>query len=176
MDKTKEYDQTIVDKIARLINPEYLDKAELKLQIKTDNTNSIRIALENNLWRNDLVKGNSFFANIKSSGKNPYINFKSNYAFQFKKINIEYTSNITEKNAELIRISLPVFLEHLENASGEFIEILNEMFLRNISFPEFGCCSKQPECEKAGKCLHSDQLYATACQYQKLMKRTGKFE
>lgn len=176
MEKTREYDQMIVDKIAKLIKPEYLDSAELKLQIKTDGSNSIRIMLGNNPWRNDVVKGNAFFANIKSSGKTPYINFKENFAYQFRKLGIECTANQTEQKAEFIRISLPVFMEHLYNPSEDFIKLINKIFLRNISFPEFGCCSKYAECEKAGKCLHVDQLYATACQYQKLLKRTGKFE
>lgn len=176
MEKTREYDQIVVDKISRLIKLGFLDSAKLILQIKTDNSNSIRITVENNPWRNGVVKGNSFFANIKSSGKNPYMNFKNSFAYSFRKIGIDCTANKTEQKAELIRISLPVFMENLNNPSDEFIKLINNVFLKNISFPEFGCCSKYTECEKAGKCLHSDQLYATACQYQKLLKRTGKFE
>lgn len=176
MEKTKEYDQMIVDKIAKLINPDWLESSALKLQIKTDNSNSIRVAIKNNPWRNGVVKGTPFFANINSSGKNPYINFKESFAYHFRKLGIECTANKTEHKNEFIRISLPVFIEHLNNPSDVFINLVNTVFLKNISFPEFGCCSKYAECEKAGKCLHIDQLYATACQYQKLLKRTGKFE
>lgn len=176
MEKTKEYDLMIVDKIAKLINPDWLESSALKLQIKTDNSNSIRVAIKNNPWRNGVVKGTPFFANINSSGKNPYINFKESFAYHFRKLGIECTANKTEHKNEFIRISLPVFIEHLNNPSDEFINLVNTVFLKNISFPEFGCCSKYAECEKAGKCLHIDQLYATACQYQKLLKRTGKFE
>lgn len=176
MENTREYDQMIVDKISKLIRPEFLDEASLKLQIKSDNSNSIRIFLENNPWRNGMIKGNRLFANIKSSGKNPYILFKERFDYKFNKLKIEYSANKTEQKNEFIRIDLHTFLEHLDDPSEEFIKLINEIFSKNISFPEFGCCSKWEKCEKAGKCLHIDQLYATSCQYQKLLKRTGKFE
>lgn len=176
MEKTKEYDQQILNKIARLIKPEYLESAKLELMIKTDNSNSIKITVENNPWRNGVIKGNTFFMNIKSGGKDPYINTKDCFAYDFSQIGIESTANKTEQKNEYIRINLCTFIEHLDNPSEKFIDLINKMFLKNISFPEFGCCSKYIECEKAGKCLHADQLYATACQHQKLMKRTGKFE
>lgn len=41
MEKTKEYDQQILNKIARLIKPEYLESAKLELMIKTDNSNKM---------------------------------------------------------------------------------------------------------------------------------------
>ena len=163
MEKNKEYDQQIVNKIARLIKPEYFESAGLELMIKADNSNSIRITIENNPWRNGVIKGNSFFANIKSGGKTQYINVKDIFAYNFSEIGIESTANTTERKSEYIRINLHTFIKYLDNPSEKFIDLINKMFLRNILFQEFGCCSKYEECEKAGKCLHSDQLYATAC-------------
>lgn len=75
-----------------------------------------------------------------------------------------------------ININLHDFIVYLNDPTDEFIKILNRIFTSNILFHEFGCCSKYEDCEKAGKCLHIDQLYALGCQYKKVLKRTGKFE
>lgn len=178
LSKTLEYGYAcqVTDKIFLLVDKSYTGSSKTVVNMNSDSVNTISIIIDNNLWRNGLIKGNKFFGKIKTSGKNPYIIFKDIFAYQFSNINIAFSANKTEQKAELIRISLPVFMEHLDNPSDDFIKLLNSIFLRNISFPEFGCCSKYTECEESGKCLHADQLYATACQYQKLMKRTGKFE
>lgn len=178
LNKTLEYGYAcqVADKIFLLVDKSYTGSSKTVVNMNSDSLNTISIIIDNNLWRNDLINGNKFFGKIKTSGKSPYIIFKEIFAYQFSSINIDFSANKTEQKAELIRISLPVFMEHLDNPSDDFIRLLNRIFLRNISFPEFGCCSKYSECEKAGKCLHADQLYATACQFHKLMKRTGKFE
>ena len=176
MEKTRDYDQKIVDKITSLIDKKYLVEACLTLQIKADASNSIRILIDNNPWRNGAIKGDSFFASIKSSGKEKYINFKSMYAHLFNLVGVQTTQNQTEKNLELIRIDLHLFTSFLDAESEKFKSLMNEIFIGNISFSEFGCCSQYAECEKQGKCLHTDQLYATACQWQKNLKRTGIFE
>ena len=178
LSKTLEYGYAcqVTDKIFLLVDKSYTGSSKTVVNMNSDSVNTISIIIDNNLWRNGLIKGNKFFGKIKTSGKNPYIIFKDIFAYQFSNINIAFSANKTEQKAELIRISLPVFMEHLDNPSDDFIKLLSSIFLRNISFPEFGCCSKYTECEESGKCLHADQLYATACQYQKLMKRTGKFE
>ncbi len=176
MEITQEYDQKIVDKISNLIKPEYLNKAKLILQVKSDSSNSIRIILENNPWRNGVVKGNSFFANIKSYGKITYINFKNEYAYYFTILGIKYTANKSEITSEYIRIKLSDFIDLLEEPTADFINMINEVFLNNISFPQFGCCSKYEKCKEQGECLHIDQLYATACQWQKHIKRTDKID
>ena len=91
-------------------------------------------------------------------------------------MNITYSNNSSEQNEDMIRIDLSDFTALIDNPTDDFIKAVNLMYLNGISFPEFGCCSKYKECEQAEKCLHIDPLYATACQYQKLMKRSGKFE
>ncbi len=168
MEKTKEYDKRIINRISSLIDEKYLVGARLELQIKADASNSIRTVIDNNPWRNDAIKGDSFFASIKSSGKEKYINFKSMYAHLFNLVGVQTTQNQTEKNLELIRINLDLFNSFLDTGSDDFVNLLNHIFVNNVSFSEFGCCSKFAECEKQSKCLHVDQLYATACQFKKM--------
>ena len=175
MKKDIETEQQIVDKITALIKPENLHLAKILLQENKGN-DSIIIKLQNNPWRNGVIKGDLLFAKIKTGGKVQYINIKDKFSFWMNKMNVEYTSTKTEQKADMIRIDLSDFTVLLDNPTDDFIKAVNLMYLNGISFPEFGCCSKYKECEQAEKCLHIDPLYATACQYQKLMKRKGVFE
>lgn len=175
MVNTQEFDQQIVDKISSLIIPDYLQTAKLLLQVNKQE-NSIIIRIDNNPWRNSISSGDILFCRIKTTGDIHYFQFKKAFASDFQKNNISYSANKTELNNDMIRISFSDFTTALDNPSDDFKKLMNKVFVYNISFTKFGCCSKWEECQKAGKCLHSDQLYATACQYQKLLKRTGKFE
>lgn len=175
MEDTKDFDQQIVDKISSLIIPEYLKTSKLLLQVNKQE-NSIIIRVENNPWRNGVSSGDMLFCRIKSNGKINFFQFKKAFAEDFEKINISYSANNTESKNDMIRIPFSDFTNALDNPSDDFKALMNKVFIYNISFTQFGCCSKYDECEKAGKCLHCDQLYATACQFQKLLKRTGKFE
>lgn len=170
------YGQQIVEKIKLFIKPEYEKSSDLVLNLNSGSIHSAMITVENTPWRNGIIKGDLLFAKIKADGKSKYINFKSSLAYLFEQMNIEYSANSTEQKSDLIRIDLDVFMSQLNNPTKDFQKIMDMAFLGAISFNEFGCCSKYAECEKTGKCQHTDQLYATACQYQKLMKRTGKFE
>lgn len=170
------YGMQIIEKIAALLSPIYTEHANLSLNLNSGNIHSAVITVENNLWRNGIIKGDLLFAKLKTNGKNRYINFKSSLAYLFKSINLDYSANNTEEKNGLIRIDLDNFMLQINNTTKEFQRIMDTALLRAISFNEFGCCSKYAECEKAGRCMHVDQLYATACQYQNLMKRTGKFE
>lgn len=174
--KEIEKEQKIVASIISLINDKYLDKATITLQENKSEKDSIIIVVENNPWRNGVIKGDLLFSRVKTGGKVQYVHFKKTYSHLFDKLRVSYTSNKSERDEGMIRIALSDFCNLLDHPTEDFIKSLNYMYLNNISFSEFGCCSKYADCEKAGKCLHTDQLYATACQYQKLMKRTGKFE
>lgn len=170
------YGKQIMEKIIPLIKQKYTQNACMDIVRKTGSENSIVIRLGNNPWRNGLIKGDIIFCIIKADGTEPYILFKNKYSKYFDDLGIVYTSNTTEKSMDMIRMSLYDFKKELDNPTEKFIQFINEIYISNIAFPQFGCCSKHMECTKAGKCLHIDPLYATACQYQKMMKRSGKFE
>lgn len=176
MNKDLEMEQQIVDKITALIKPEYLHNAKLDLQINKREKDSIIIIVGNNPWRNGVIKGDMLLCRVKTCGKIKYVQVKKKYSTLFNKMNITYSNNSSEQNEDMIRIDLSDFTALIDNPTDDFIKAVNLMYLNGISFPEFGCCSKYKECEQAEKCLHIDPLYATACQYQKLMKRSGKFE
>lgn len=44
-----------------------------------------------------------------------------------------------------------------------------------ISSSSFGCCSRYKECSNAKKCLHTNLLYATGCQYRKNLEMGNIF-
>lgn len=176
METTKEYDQMIVDKITALIYPKYLTEAKVELMVCKNATNNIKVSFGVNPWRYGLTKGAMPFASINSSAINPSITFFGKFSEDFSKLGMNYTEEKTYTVRTCINVDLQNFITHLNNPTDEFVKIINRIFISNVSFPEFGCCSKYSECEEAGKCLHADQLYATACQFHKLMKRTGKFE
>lgn len=176
MKKELDVEHTIVNQITSLIDIKYLEHASLHLKENKGDKDSIIISVENNPWRNDVIKGNMLYGRIKTSGKAQYVQISSRYSSILDEINIAYTSNKTEQNEDMIRLGLSDLNALLSNPTELFIEVINFMFINSISFAEFGCCSKYAECEKQGKCLHTDQLYATACQLQKHLKRTGKIE
>lgn len=176
MEKTREYDQIIVDKIVKIIKPEYLNEAKIELAVHKNATNSIKVSFEVNPWRYGFIKGDSYFASINSSGDNPSITFYGAISHGFSELGMNYTNEKKFTVRDCINVDLHNFMSHLNNPSAAFIKLINNVFISNIFFNEFGCCSKYADCEKAGKCLHVDQLYATGCQYKKVLKRTGKFE
>lgn len=69
MERTRDFDQQIVDKLANFINPDYLSTAKLLLQVNKVE-NSIVIRIDNNPWRNGVIKRDIVFARIKSTGDN----------------------------------------------------------------------------------------------------------
>ena len=170
------YGKQITEKIIPLIQPQYKQGAYTDINRNVGGENPIVIRLDNNPWRNGLIKGDIVFAAVKFGKEQQYMLFKKKFSCYFDKLGIKCTSNTTEKEKDMIRVNLPDFKSLLDSPTEEFIKIINDMYIGNISFPEFGCCSKHMECTKADKCLHLDSLYATACQYQKMMKRSGKFE
>lgn len=176
MKKDLEKERMIVDRISEFIIPDYLNNAELQIQENKDAKDSIIIKIGNNTWRNGVIKGDMLFGRIKTGGKAEYLQIKNRYSHIFNKLKVELTSNKTEQNEGMIRIKLSDFCGLLTAPTELFVKTLNSIYIDNISFAPFGCCSKYAECEKEGKCLHCDQLYATACQWQKYLKRTDKFE
>lgn len=169
MERTRDFDRQIVDKLANIINPDYLSTAKLLLQVNKAE-NSIVIRIDNNPWRNGVIKGDIVFARIKSTGDNRYVNFKNKFSPLFDKLNVSSAPvSSLEAQYDWMRIPLNVFLDLLNHPTEELISVINSIFINSIEFPAFGCCSKFSECAQKGKCVHSDTLYSTACQYRKLI-------
>ena len=168
MKKNIEEEQVIVNKISKLIKPDYLNNAELHIQENKDAKDSIIIKIRNNTWRNGVIKGDMLFGRIKTGGKTEYLQIRDSYSHIFKRLNVEFTSNKTEQNENMIRIKLSDFCNLLNEPTELFINTMNSIYIDNILFASFGCCSKYIDCEKQGKCLHCDQLYATACQFKQM--------
>lgn len=175
MNKDIEMEQQIVDKINALIKPENLDHAQILLQENTNNLDSIVIRLENNPWRNGVIKGDIIFARIKTVGENQYVNFREKFLYLFNGMNIKCLP-VPDAEAQYnwARVELSSFMELLNAPTEDFIRAVNEIYLGSIVFPEFGCCSKYKECSERKECVHSDRLYSTACQYRKIINNIDK--
>lgn len=171
----KQFEQQIVDKINALILPENLDHAKILLQENAGSIDSIVIRLENNPWRNGVIKGDIIFARIKANGDTQYLNFKNKFLHLFDGMNIKYLSvPDAEAQYDWARVELNSFMELLNAPTNDFIKAVNEIYLGSIVFPEFGCCSKYKECSERKECVHSDRLYSTACQYRKIINNIDK--
>ena len=174
MEAEKEFEQKIVDKISFLIKPEYLDHVQILLQENTGPTNSIVIRLENNPWRNGVIKGDIIFAKIKSTGETKYLNFKDKFLPVLNDLHVAYIpSSASEAKYDWIRVELNDFVKLLENPTENFIQAINMIYVKSIAFPAFGCCSKFNECSSKKECVHPDRLYSTACQYRKFTDNVG---
>lgn len=173
----KQFEQQIVDKINALILPENLDHAKILLQENTNNLDSIVIRLENNPWRNGVIKGDIIFARIKTNGDTQYLNFKNKFLSLFNGTNIKLLPvPDAEAQYDWARVELNSFIELLNAPTKDFIKSVNEIYLGSIVFPEFGCCSKFKECSEKEECVHSDRLYSTACQYRKFIGKKNKMK
>ena len=171
----KQFEQQIVDKINALILPENLDHAKILLQENTNNLDSIVIRLENNPWRNGVIKGDIIFARIKTNGDTQYLNFKNKFLSLFNGTNIKLLPvPDAEAQYDWARVGLNSFIELLNAPTKDFIKSVNEIYLGSIVFPEFGCCSKYKKCFEKKECVHSDRLYSTACQYRKIINNIDK--
>lgn len=160
-----ENEKSVLDYIIALLNPQLLQTASLSVKQNEGVStlyNSIVIYPENNPYRNGLKK-EVLFARIRASGKQPYISFNIRNE-QFLQM---FSNNLCsiKSDPDFMRIALKAFMEYpdLESLS----KALNTVFLNAFNYPTFGCCSLYKECSQAGRCLHSDIIYANACMYRK---------
>lgn len=166
----KEFEQQIADKINALILPENLDHARILLQENAGSLDSIIIRLENNPWRNGVIKGDIILARIKTSGDTQYLNFKNKFLYLFDGMDIKSLPvPDAEAQYDWARVELNSFMKLLNAPTEDFIKAINTIYLGSIVFPEFGCCSKFKECSEKRECVHIDRLYSTACQYRKII-------
>lgn len=176
MKKDIALEQQIVDRISALIKSEYLDGALLCLKQNKGDKDSLNITVDNNPWRNGVINGDMLFGRIKTGGKIQYLQVKNKYSHFFKQMGVPYEAKKTDEDNDMIRINLSDFCSLLDAPTELLTHTINTMYIDNIAFAGFGCCSKYAECEIQGMCLHTDQLYATACQWQKHLKRSDRFD
>lgn len=170
MKANQESVQEIIRRITDIIDPKYFHLAELIAQ-ETKQGYSLLIHVENNPWRNGAIKGNLAFCKIKTTANDSFLLFKSSFAEEFKAANMPFGSTQAEAKSGLAHVSLGDFIKALEAPSEPFKTLLERVYLYNISFTPFGCCSRWAECKASGLCCHPDQLYATACQFQRIISK-----
>lgn len=69
-----------------------------------------------------------------------------------------------------VRTDSPALLKYLRD--------LMHTMLRNYRSsvqPEFGCCDKYKECSEKGRCVHTNAMFATACQYKRNLDSGKRF-
>lgn len=136
----------------------------------TSNLDSILISSPATPWRDK--KNNILFAKIREDGRRPFIGFKIKFKEWFDKNGIETYS--IKSDSGYLRIALSDFdkIEEDNVLFKDFALLVNEMFIDAMCFPSFGCCSRYQECAELKKCVHQDQVYATACMYRKNLEKT----
>lgn len=154
-------------RLTELISEDYLKNASLELQENKNDANSFVISSPMTAYRPKINK--VLFARINLKSKTPYISFREKYKPLFDKINIPTYE--MKSDAGYFRIAIDdFFCDNLfkdVSIKKDLSEVLNKMFLDCMNFPTFGCCSKYNQCSDMKKCIHDDQLYATACMYRK---------
>lgn len=104
---------------------------------------------------------------VKTTGKTKYVSFSG----QFEKNLTENGLNITKTQSEdFWRVDLSEVYS-FASANGEaFSRLIAAVIVSLFAFDRFDCCGKYKECSDAGKCLHDDMLYSTACTYRKKLE------
>ena len=107
----------------------------------------------------------ALFARIKENGKRPFIAFRKKYKYWFDNKNIP-AWNI-ESDKDFFRIDPNDFIRAVKDDEEGFAKLASQICVDAMSFPKFGCCSKYKQCSDAGKCIHEDLLYSSACEYRR---------
>ncbi|MBQ8574790.1 MAG: hypothetical protein IJ447_01935 [Clostridia bacterium] len=157
-------DEEIFNCFVSLLIPEYLTDCKIKLQKNSAASyNSVIAVPQNTVYRQNNADS-IVLARIKTIGKSPYISFAHINSRLFDAENISYNK---VKSDDYLRIDLSLFVSLCEEKKEELSNIITTIFAKSFNFPSFGCCSRYKECSNAGKCIHPDILYATACMYKK---------
>lgn len=160
---------TYLNLLKSVISPENLSAADLYLRKNISGVDSFIIHVPATSYHEEI--DNILFAKIKTTGKVKYINFRKKYDFNFKQLDIQTKDIMSDQ--DFIRIDLDLFFSEKTLSNPGVIKLLNWIFIDTMSFPIFGCCSRYNECSNARKCIHPDQMYATACDYRKNLE-SGK--
>ena len=158
--------------LKQFINADYLNNTLLSVNKNKGGYDSITVSSPGNTYRNAV---SNLFAKIKIGGKNPYIAFLAKFLSDFNALG--YTVKTVKSDSSFFRIGLNDFFgkDLTDEEKSKLSAVINRIFLDSLSFSSFGCCSKYKECSTSKKCLHSDQLYATACMYRKHLEGGNAF-
>lgn len=162
-------DIEVVKMMESLIEPSFLSGSSLVLQ-ENSAYSSVLIKSPATPYRSGANKDKSMlFCRIKSTKKIRYVAFPATYEEDFSAAGFKLSK--IESDSEFVRISIDEFVEKIESAKPA----LNKIFRRAFSFSSFGCCSRYKECSEQERCIHEDQLYATACMYRKNLESGKNF-
>lgn len=104
---------------------------------------------------------------VKTTGKIKYVSFSG----QFEKNLTENGLNITKIQSEdFWRVELSEFYSFASADSDAFSQLVSAVIVSLFAFDRFDCCGKFKECSDAGRCLHDDMLYSTACTYRRKLE------
>ena len=104
---------------------------------------------------------------VKTTGKIKYVSF----SVQFEKNLTDNGLNISKTQSEdFWRIELSEFYSFASSRNEAFCKLVSAVIVSLFTFDRFDCCGKFKECSDAGRCLHDDMLYSTACTYRKKLE------
>ena len=152
-----------LEKLRDVLTEENRTSANLYYRENVSGFNSLIIRVPATSYHAEI--DNVLFARIKASGKVQFISFRKKYEYQFKQAGIQTTD--IKSDSDYFRIDLDTFFSEEIIQNSDVIKLLNWIFIDTMNFPSFGCCHLYTECSDAKKCLHPDQMYATACSYRK---------
>nr|WP_316612649.1 hypothetical protein [uncultured Ruminococcus sp.] len=167
MNTTENY----VEIIKSLIYPQYLETASLELRDNKTQFKSLVISSPATPYRSSV--NNLVFCRLKTEGKARFLAFRSAYYQAFCDLLMQPYQ--IKSDTEYCRIALDDFTAAYKLITGELANLLNKIFVETMSFSAFGCCSRYCECSNVHKCIHPDQLYATACSYRQNMEKNRIF-
>ena len=163
--------ENYLTQIKSLIAPEFLQSASLEIRKSKTQVKSLVVSSPATPYRESV--NNLVFAKIKTEGKQPYISFRSTYTHDLTALGLQPYQ--TKSDADFCRVALASFFESGVLHNSALADLLNRIFADTMNFPAFGCCSRYNECSDAKKCLHPDQMYATACAYRKNLENGNIF-
>lgn len=63
-------------------------------------------------------------------------------------------------------LAIPVDLDGIAGFFRKVVDLRLALYKSAFASP-FGCCSQYEECSDAGRCIHPNRLYSTACAYRR---------
>lgn len=158
--------ENILEYIKKYTDNRYLEISDIIITESSNksssNLYSVIIKSAPTTWRPDATE--KTFAKIKLSKSMQYIAFNENCSNIFSELSIPYSKIKSEK---MLRIMLDDFFAI---DTFKLKKLFNQVFVNAFSITSFGCCGKFHECEKKCECVHTDVIYANACQYRKIIE------
>lgn len=146
------------------IDKSLLNSADIVLkESNTKNVFFIIIQSKSTPWRGEI--SDKTLAKIKTTKTSCCIIFKGKFKPEFEKLCVPIS---IIKSDSSIKINCDDFLNI---NTDDLQKLINQIFIDCFNFTPFGCCSKFNDCELKEKCLHDDPIYATACQWRKIISK-----